>query len=180
MNFYVSALMATPPTEFQTDTQRRIYQMLQQLHIDFQRADTDDGTTMEDCAYISEGLQCPVVKTILVCNRQQTQFYLFVTTAEKPFVTKDFCSALSISRVSFAPSDMLWQKLGTRIGATTLLSLINDPQHEIVTVIDNEVAAREWFACTDGTTTCFMKIRMADVMGKFLPYTGHQPRFIEV
>ena len=30
-----------------------------------------------------------IVKTIFVCNRQQTEFYLYVTSHDKPFVTRD-------------------------------------------------------------------------------------------
>lgn len=174
MSFFVSEQMATPPAQFQTETQQHIYDTLQQLGIAFKRVDTDDGTTMEDCVFISEGLQCPVVKTIFLCNRQQTKFYLYVTTGDKPFVTKDFCGALNIPRVSFTPTEMLWEKLGTRIGATTILSLINDPENLITLVIDKEVADRDEYACTDGTTTCFMKIKMQDLLGKYLKHTGHQ------
>jgi len=174
MAFFVSDMMPTPPEQFDNDTQRRIYETLAELKIEYLRVDTDDGTTMEDCTHISKGLQCPVVKTILVCNRQQTKFYMYVTTGDKPFVTKEFCGALGISRVSFAPSEMLFEKLGTRIGATTVLSLINDPDHDITLVIDKEVAERECYACTDGTTTCFMKFKMNDLFDVYLKHTGHQ------
>lgn len=180
MSFYVSQPMATAPTTFLSETQQHIYETLQQLGIAFERVNTDDGSTMDDCVFISEGLNCPVVKTIFVCNRQQTRFHLFVTTAEKPFITKDFCGALGISRVSFAPQEMLLEKLGTPMGATTLLSLINDKENAITAVIDKDVAEREMFACTDGTKTCFMKLKMSDVFEKFLPYTKHEPVIINV
>lgn len=166
--------MTTPPAQFETETQQHIYETLQQLEIPFRRVDTDDGSTMEDCVFISEGLQCPVVKTIFVCNRQQTKFYLYVTTGEKPFVTKEFCGALNIPRVSFAPGEMLWERLGTRIGATTILGLINDPEHLITLVIDKEVADRDEYACTDGTRNCFMKFNVRDLFDKYLKHTGHQ------
>ena len=175
MAFFVSEMMPEPPSWFDNDTQRRIYGTLKQLGVEYLRVDTDDGTTMEDCTHISEGLKCPVVKTILLCNRQQTRFYMYVTTGDKPFVTKEFCGALGIPRVSFAPSGMLLEKLGTRVGATTVLSLINDPDHDITLVFDGEVARREWYACTDGTSTCFMKFRMSDLVNLFLKHTGHQP-----
>ena len=133
MAFFVCDIMPTPPQQFENDTQRCIYETLAQLGIEYLRVDTDDGSTMEDCIHISQGLQCPVVKTILLCNRQQTKFYMYVTTGEKPFVTKEFCGALGIPRVSFAPTEMLLEKLGTRMGATTVLSLIHEsrgrPRH---------------------------------------------------
>lgn len=179
MSFFVSQPYSTPPAQFLTETQRHIYDTLLQLEIPFQRVDTDDGTTMDDCVYISEGLNCPVVKTIFVCNRQQTMFYLYVTAAEKPFVTRDFCGALGISRVSFAPAELLWEKLGTRVGATTVLSLINDPEHHIQLVMDQDIVDREEYACTDGTNTGFMKFPMSDLLKKYLPLTGHEVKIIK-
>ncbi len=173
MDFFVSEQMSTPPVQWENETQRRIYETLQQLEIPFRRVDTDDGSTMEACVFISKGLDCPVVKTIFVCNRQQTQFYLYITTDEKPFVTKEFCGALNIPRVSFAPAEKLLEKLGTIIGATTLLALINDPEQHITLVIDKEVAEREYYACTDGTRNGFMKLKMDDLFHKYLPHTGH-------
>ncbi|MCR4680820.1 MAG: prolyl-tRNA synthetase associated domain-containing protein [Bacteroidales bacterium] len=179
MEFFVSEIKHDNPSQYANETQHRIYETLHLLSLDFGRVDTDDGSTMESCEYISNGLGCPVVKTIFVCNRQQTKFYLYVTSAEKPFITKEFCGALGIPRVSFAPSEMLFQKLGTKIGATTLLSLINDPEHEITFVMDREITEREWLGCTDGTNTCFLKIKMKDILGTFLPHTGHQTVIID-
>lgn len=173
MSFFVSQILATVPAQFQTPTQERIYATLTSLGISIQRVDTDDGTTMDDCRYISEGLGASVVKTIFLCNRQQTQFYMYVTSGDKPFVTRDFCGALGISRVSFAPTEMLWQKLGTRLGATTALSLFNDLESAIKLVIDTDITQRELFACTDGTTTCFLKMPMQDFLNKYLPSIHH-------
>ncbi|MBO7585704.1 MAG: prolyl-tRNA synthetase associated domain-containing protein [Bacteroidales bacterium] len=173
MTFFVSEIKKEAPVEFETDTQRRIYETLEKLGVEFGRVDTDDGTTMESCVHISKGLGCPVVKTIFLCNRQQTVFYLYVTAAEKPFVTRDFCGALGVPRVSFAPTEMLWEKLGTRMGATTMLSLINDMDQQVTLVIDRDVAARTELGCTDGTTTCFLKLPMPKILDNFLAYTGH-------
>jgi len=61
------------------------------------------------------------------------------------------------------------------VGATTVLSAILPESAGIRLVIDRDVAEREWFACTDGTPTCFVKIRTADLLEKYLPATGHTP-----
>ena len=79
------------------------------------------------------------VKTLFLCNRQQTNFYLFVTLDGKPFVTKDFSAALGISRVSFASEELLFSMLGTKIGATTVLSSIIDTENKVRIIFDIEV-----------------------------------------
>ena len=55
------------------------------LHIPFERVDTDEAITMEDCTAIEEKLDMKMVKTLLLCNRRQTMFYLFITCGNKPF-----------------------------------------------------------------------------------------------
>ena len=34
--------------------------------------------------------------------------------------------------------------------------------------MDAAIAQAEWFACTDGTATCFVKIRTQDLLNKYL------------
>jgi Ala-tRNA(Pro) deacylase len=133
---------------------------------------------MEDCQNIDRKIGCRIVKTIFLCNRQQTEFYLYVTTDDKPFVTKDFCRTLGIPRVSFAPADRLMELTGVSVGATTVLSMLLPSAEKVHLVMDRSVTEDEWFACTDGTATCFVKMRTVDLMEKFLPSTGHVPLII--
>ena len=166
--FKVSEITNTPPEEFSSELQGEVYSAFGRLGIPFGRVDTDPGITMEDCLNIDEKIGVRIVKTIFLCNRQQTEFYLYVTTDDKPFVTRDFCGALGIPRVSFAPSDKLWDLTGVLPGATTILSAILPQASGVHLVIDRSVAESEWFACTDGTATCFVKIRTSDLIGKYL------------
>ena len=168
MEFYVSDLIATPPASFETPLQQLVYDTFASAGIPFERVDTDPGLTMEDCAHISARIGVDIVKTIFLCNRQQTEFYLYVTSHDKPFVTREFCSALGIPRVSFASADQLWERTGVRVGATTILSAIWPACAGVHLVMDASLAATEWFACTDGTPTCFVKLRTRDLLDKYL------------
>ncbi|HOJ35477.1 MAG TPA: YbaK/EbsC family protein, partial [Clostridiales bacterium] len=98
----------------------------------------------------------------------------------KPFVTKDFSKALGISRVSFAPAELLYEMLGTKVGATTVFSMLLDRENKVQVVIDKDVLKEEWYGCTDGTTTCYMRVKTERILNDFLPYTKHEPKFIEV
>ena len=184
--FKVSEIMTAPPAVFTTELQRSVYGAFSALGIPFGRVDTDPGITMEDCRHISAGIGVRVVKTLFLCNRQQTEFYLYVTTDDKPFITREFCSALGIPRVSFAPADKLWELTGVEVGATTILSAIlpsfsssapsipspsssgTPSVPRIHLVMDHSVAEGEWFACTDGTPTCFVRLRTSDLLSRYL------------
>lgn len=173
--FQVSDIRTTPPAEFSTHLQEKVYASFAALGIPFWRVDTDPGLTMEDCQHIDAKISVRIVKTVFLCNRQQTAFWLYVTTDDKPFVTREFCAALGgIPRVSFAPAEKLRELTGVEVGATTILSAVLPECAPVHLVMDKAVAESEWFACTDGTPTCFVKLRTADLLGKYIPGTSHQ------
>lgn len=178
--FYISDIHTTAPSEYKTDLQKETYKYLNKLNIPFERVDTDEAITMEDCILINEKLDMKMVKTLFLCNRQKTIFYLFVTTGDKAFSAKEFSSAAKCSRVSFAPEELMHEMLGTKIGAATVFSTIIDLDRDLQIVIDKDVAEEEYYGCSDGTTTCYLKIKTDDIINKFLPAVKHKPMIIEM
>lgn len=176
--FYVSEIFTVPPEKFNSPLHGKIYDTLQALGIPFERVENDPAVTMQDCVAINEKLDVRIVKTLFLCNRQKTSFYLYVTADDKLFVTKDFSKALNISRVSFAPEEIMLERLGTRAGAATVFGTLLDTENEIQVVIDRDIMQSEWYGCTDGTVTGYMRVKTNDVFDVFLPYVKHTPLFI--
>ena len=104
---------------------------------------------------------------MFLCNRQQTAFYLFITTADKPFSTNNFSSTLSVPRVSFASEELPQHKLGLRIGAATIFGVLLDPANEVQVVFDRAVLNLAWYGYSDGTTTGYMKLPTPKVFSDF-------------
>ncbi len=174
--FYVSEIYTNEPKEFKNELQEKVYKTLKELDISFERVDTDEAITMEDCIEIDNKLDMNMVKTLFLCNRQKTDFYLFITTGNKKFDSKKFSQEMEIARVSFAPIELFEEMLGTKIGAATVYSsLINN---KIQIVFDKDVIKEEFYGCSDGTTTGYMKVKTDDIINKFLPYTKHSKRLI--
>lgn len=164
----------------ETELRRKVYDTLDKLEINYERVDTDEVITMDDCIAVNDKLHMDMVKTLFVCNRQQTEFYLFITKGDKPFRSKEFSSALGISRVSFAPVEKMEEKLGTKVGAATVYSALLESAADVHIVFDRDVAASEWYGCSDGVTTGYMKIRTADILDKVIPESGHRVQIISV
>ena len=59
---FVSNTKTTAPRVYKTSLQEKVYNTLEKLNIQFERVDTDEAITMEDCVEISKHLKCPVVK----------------------------------------------------------------------------------------------------------------------
>ena len=105
--FYVSEINHAVPETFENETQKLIYEALGKLGIPFDRVTNDYIVSMDDCVYINEKLGTNIVKNLFLCNRQETEFYLYVTRDNKRFKTKIFSKALGVSRLSFAPEEAL-------------------------------------------------------------------------
>lgn len=103
---HIGEIRTERPEKCETELRQKVYDTLDKMGIHYERVDTDEVITMDDCAAVNEKLHMDMVKTLFVCNRQQTEFYLFITKGDKPFRSKEFSGALGISRVSFA----LWRR----------------------------------------------------------------------
>ena len=161
--FYTSKVMTGAPAVFKTDTQKLIYDSLENAGIDYTRIESDPGISMDDCLNIDRAFGIDTVKTILLTNRQKNRFWLYVTHARKPFVTKDFGAALQIPRVSFADEDLMMQLLGTRHGAATPFGLLRPEASDVTFVMDRDVADRDRIVITDGDACGFIAIANTDL-----------------
>ncbi|MBD5205363.1 MAG: prolyl-tRNA synthetase associated domain-containing protein [Bacteroidales bacterium] len=161
--FYTSEVMTGIPAEFHSETQQKIYRSLEENSIDFTRIESDPGISMDDCLNIDRAFGIDTVKTLLLTNRQKNKFWLYVTHARKPFITKEFGTSLGIPRVSFADETLMMQILGTPHGAATPFGLLRDEARDVTFVMDEDVAARPKIVITDGTACGFIAISNQDL-----------------
>lgn len=83
----VSEIMTSPPAVFKTELQALVYKTLGELNIPYERVDTDEVITMEDCAAVDEKLDMKMVKTLFLCSRKKTEFYLFISSLSAPRIS---------------------------------------------------------------------------------------------
>ena len=178
--FYVSEITHEAPKAFENETQRQIYEALAACGIPFDRVENDFIISMEDCDELNKKLGTRIVKNLFLCNRQKTEFYLYVTRDNKMFRTKIFSKALGVSRLSFAPEEALTEYLGVKVGAATPFSLIYDKDCRVHLVIDEELMDSKYCACNDATNNAHISILTSDLLEKYIPYTGHEPVILHV
>ena len=177
---YVSNIYTTKPEKYKNKLQEEVYKTLEELSINFKRVETDEAITMEDCTEIDKKLKMKMVKTLFLCNRQKTDFYLFITCGDKRFDAKKFSSELNVSRVSFTDEVLMYEMLGTKIGAATIFSSLLDNDNKVRIIIDKDVLREDYYGCSDGTTTGYIKIKTNDIIDKILPFSHHKETIIEM
>ena len=116
-------------------------------HIPYTRHEHAPVSTMEDCLALpfvnDEVMFC---KNILLCNRQQTDFYLYLTPPDKPFRTADVSKKLQTARLSFAPQEILPELLHLESGSLSPFGLWWDAMHRVTLVIDSEIRSAPFLA----------------------------------
>lgn len=177
---YISEIMTTPPSEKRNETETKLYQILKKLNIPFERVDNDVVETMEECREIDEKLGTEIRKSLFLCNKKKTSFYLVVLPADKQLDTAAMCAKLGLPKLSFASGELMEEHLGTRPGSASIMGLINDADDYVQLIMDQEVAEAEWFGCNPGTNISHLKLKTADLLKKFLPHIYHQAKIAEL
>ena len=156
----------------------KVYDFLENLGIEFERVDHDTADTMEVCEEIDKVLGAMICKNLFLCNRQQTDFYLLLMPADKPFKTKDLSAQIGSSRLSFASGENMEKYLDITPGSVSIMGLMNDSEKAVNLLIDADVLNSEFFGCHPCINTSSLKIRTADLTEKIIPALCHEMRTV--
>lgn len=158
----------------------RCYDLLDSLHIPYQRVDHEKADTMDICAAIATVLGGPICKNLLLCNRQCTAFYLPLMPGDKVFKTKDLSAQIGSSRLSFAEGKYMEQFLDITPGSLSILGLMNDRQQKVQLLIDEEILQCETLGCHPCINTSSLLLSTADVQNVLIPALNHQPTIVRL
>ena len=152
----------------------RVYDMLDELGVSYQRVDHEAAFTMEACEEIDKVLQAMTCKNLFLCNRQKTNYYLLMIPGDKVFKTKELSKQIGSARLSFGSPEAMEEMLGVTPGSATIMGLMNDPEHKVQLLVDEDVLKEEEFGCHPCVNTSSLRLKTADVFGKVLEHFGHE------
>ena len=151
----------------------RTYDLLDRLGVSYDRVDHEPAMTMEICQEIDKVLQAVICKNLFLCNRQETSFYLLMIPDNKVFHTKDLSSQIGSARLSFAKAEYMEQFLDITPGSVSVLGLMNDTEHRVQLLIDEDVLSSEFVGCHPCINTSSIRFRTSDLVEKVIPAMGH-------
>ena len=153
---------------------------LEELAVPFEWHEHAAANTMADCLALPYATpDVTFCKNILLCNRQKTDYYLYITLPDKPFRTADVSKALGVSRLSFAPAESLPEMLGLESGSLSPLALWFDPEQRIRLALDRGIRREGRIAfhpCDSSATVIFTQQTFFD---RVLPTLAHNPVWTE-
>ncbi len=157
-----------------------VYDLLDQLGIEYERTDHDPVDTMEACNEIDAVLGTLICKNLFLCNRQKTEFYILMMPGDKPFKTKDLTHQIGCARLSFADESYMEEFLNIKPGAVSVMGLMNDKDNRVQLLIDRPVIECETLGCHPCVSTSSLKLKTADVLNVFLPAVHHDPIIVDM
>ena len=158
----------------------RCYDLLDSLGVDYGRIDHEPANTMEACAAIDEALKATICKNLLLCNRQETVFYLLMIPGGKVFKTSELSKKIGSSRLSFAKPEYMAEFLDITPGSVSVLGLMNDKDHRVNLLMDEDVLKGEFIGMHPCINTSSLKMKTSDLMEKVIPAMGHAPTLVQL
>ena len=162
------------------EKERRCYDLLDGLGIEYVRVDHEHADTIEACREVEKLLGCVICKNLFLTNRQQTEFYLLIMPGDKPFKTKELSGQLGISRLSFGEPKFMEEFMDLQPGSVSVLGLMNDHDRRVRLLIDEDVLGEEQFGCHPCMNTSSIRFATKDLTDKILPALGIRPVIVRL
>ncbi len=167
--------------EDRLDKEVRTYDLLDSLKIPYMRVDHGAIDTMEGCKAVDEILTDAVIcKNLLLCNTQKTKFYLLMLVGEKKFKTKEISKEIGSARLSFAPPEYMEEFLDITPGSLSVLGLMNDVNHRVQLLVDEDLIKGETVGCHPCINTSSLKLKVSDIFEVFLKAVDHDYQVLTV
>lgn len=157
------------------------YDLLDRLHIPYQRLDHDETPSIDQCAAVETLLGIEICKNLFLCNRQKTQFTLLMMPGRKEFRTKELSAQLGCSRLSFADEAHMQELLGVMPGSVSVLGLLHDTDERVRLVIDRDVVdGHDSIGCHPCRNTTSLRLSTDDLLHTLLPALHHEATFVRL
>lgn len=177
----ISKFCGRPSQELVSNADEQgVYDLLDRLDVSYTTLVHPAAYTMEECEAVRDTIGAPVFKNLFLTNKQQTQFYLLMMPADKPFKTKYLSSQLGCARLSFATADHMMELLHIHPGAVSPMGLIYDTGRQVRLIIDDELRDTALYACHPCVNSASIALSLDSLLDKILPATGHLHTWVKL
>ena len=159
-----------------SDTTRAVFETLDALGIEYRLATHAPAFTMADCAAVDAMLGALTVKNIFLTTKNKKRCWLCICRPDARFHTSDISGQIGSSRLSFAPEEMLFQRLRCHGGSASPLGLIFPEAGGVGLIVDSALHDQATLAFHPCDNTRTVAMAAGDFFGVFLPATGAEVR----
>ena len=162
------------------EKERRVYEFLEDLGVDFVYLDHVEEYSMGDAAEADEAIGVVGAKNVFLRDKKRRHFFLILVNGTKRIDLKQISELTGVKKLTFCREEDLDEILGLTPGAVTPFGLLNDEEGRVQLIIDASLQDEEFFAMHPCVNTTTVRISNRDFMEKVIPAMGHEPIFVDL
>lgn len=156
-----------------------LYQILDQIPIIYKKYEHPAVFTCEDADQFCPEIPGGRSKNLFLRNRKGDKHYLLVVSADKHVNLKELSKLVDEVQLSFASENRLMKYLGLTPGSVSPFGLINDENHEVIVLVDNDLMKHSTLGYHPNINTATLVLSLDDFK-KFLASMKNEVRFVDV
>ena len=154
-----------------------IYQVLQDLHIPFEKHQHTAVHTVEQASEHYKDIDAGMSKNLFLRNAKGDTHYLVIIEGRKRLDLKKLAAALNERNLSFASQDRMLKYLGLTPGSVSPFGLINNTEKDVKVIVDADLLTYPKLSYHPNINTETLVISTNDLK-KFLDWTGNSVTFL--
>ena len=160
-------------------TEQSVYEALSELGITYARREHPAVFTVEEASAHWVGIPGAHCKNLFLRNKKGNHHYLVIAECSKRVDLRALAKLFGDDRLSFASDERMMRFLGLLPGAVSPFGLLQDDKHEVIVVLDEDLAAAEAVSFHPNVNTATLTISYADLI-KFIAWRGNPVRKIRL
>ena len=159
-------------------TQEELLNVLTQIGIEYTNHEHPAVFTVEQADQHHKGIEGVHSKNLFFKDKKKNLF-LVVTLSDKPIIIKEVAKKIGAKSPSFGKPDLLAEVLGVIPGAVTPFAVINDKNHAVKVILDEEMMENELLHFHPLENTATTTIASKDLV-KFMEYCNQEVEIIRL
>ena len=157
----------------------KVKEYLNTIGIQFKIVEHEPAYTTEEADKYIEGYDGVRTKTMFICNKKKTNYYMIIMDDSKRLDMNKFKEIVSEKQMKMASEESLKEKLGIKPGMVSPFGLLNNDEKDVKIYMDKEIITEEimTFHPNDNTKTLFITTK--DLF-KYLENIGYEINIIEL
>lgn len=157
----------------------KVKEYLNALGIQFKIVEHEPAYTTEEADKYIEGHEGVRTKTMFICNKKKTNYYMIIMDDSKRLDMNKFKEIVSEKQMKMASEEALKEKLGIEPGMVSPFGLLNNDEKDVKIYMDKQIITEEimTFHPNDNTKTLFITTK--DLF-KYFENIGYEINIIEL
>lgn len=156
-----------------------VYKYLESLNIKYRKVEHKAVFTMEEMSKLNLEDESEVVKNLFIRDDKKQNYYLILVKGDKRVNLKELRNTLGLRPLTFASEEDLEKYLGLKKGSVTILGILNDAEHKVKVLIDNDIKVFKEIGAHPNENTASIWLTLEDIE-KILKLNNVNYNFIDL